>query len=120
MREAGRALGQNLPGQAVGPQSEAIDQMQQGAQAMIEGLLRQLGQGSPQPSNFLGLFGGARDPLGRNALGRGYNDDGRTRVPDEADVQRSRAILEELYRRANDFDRPALERDYIRRLLRRF
>lgn len=120
MRDAGRALGQNLPGQAVGPQSEAIDQMQQGAQAMIEGLLRQLGQGSPQPSNFLGLFGGARDPLGRNAPGRGYNDDGRTRVPDEADVQRSRAILEELYRRANDFDRPALERDYIRRLLRRF
>ena len=71
MRDAGRALGQNRPGQAVGPQSEAIDQMQQGAQAMIEGLMRQLGQGSPQPSNFLGLFGGGRDPLGRNAPGRG-------------------------------------------------
>ncbi len=120
MREAGRALSQDLPGDAMGPQGRAIEEMRQGTQAMLEALLRQFGDGPAQSANFPGLFSGARDPLGRSLPGRGYQDDGRTRVPDEADLQRSRAILEELYRRANEFDRPALERDYIRRLLRRF
>ncbi len=63
---------------------------------------------------------GERDPLGRGMLGRGFQDDGRTRVPDESELQRSREILEELYRRAGERDRPRFERDYIRRLLRRF
>ncbi len=42
------------------------------------------------------------------------------KVPDEADLQRSREILEELHHRAGEFRRPVIERDYIRRLLRRF
>ncbi len=121
MRDAGKALGEGQPSAALGPQGEAIDQLRQGAQAMLQALMEQIGQGGPpQPNNLMGLFGGARDPLGRNLPGRGYQDDGRTKLPDEADLQRSRAILEELYRRANDFNRPAIDRDYIRRLLRRF
>lgn len=120
MRGASRALRENRPGDAVGPQTEAVDQMQQGAQAMLESLLQQLGQVSRRPGENRGLFGGERDPLGRGFLGRGYQDDGRTRVPDEAALQRSREILEELYRRAGELDRPAGERAYIRRLLRRF
>ena len=120
MREAARALAEKLPGEAMGPQTEAIDQMQQGAQAMLETLLQRLGRESARPGENLGMFGGERDPLGRGLLGRGYQDDGRTKVPDEADLQRSRAILEELYRRAGEFGRPAVERNYIRRLLRRF
>ena len=120
MRESSQALGRDQPSAALGPQGEAIDQMRQGAQAMISALLERLGQGPPPPPNLMGLFSGARDPLGRSTPGRGYQDDGRTNVPDEADLQRSRAILEELYRRANDFNRPAIDRDYIRRLLRRF
>jgi hypothetical protein len=35
-------------------------------------------------------------------------------------MQRSREILDELYRRAGEFQRPAIERDYIKRLLKRF
>ena len=34
--------------------------------------------------------------------------------------QRAREILDELRRRAGDFNRPQLELDYIDRLLRRF
>ncbi|MFQ5784577.1 MAG: TIGR02302 family protein [Alphaproteobacteria bacterium] len=120
MRDAGRALGENRPGQAVGPQTRAVDQMQQGAQAMLDAMLAQMGRAPPRPGQGLNLFG-QRDPLGRGLMGRGYQNDGsRTKVPDEADLQRSREILDELYRRAGDFKRPPIERNYIRRLLRRF
>ena len=120
MRDAGRALGEQLPGQAVGPQSEALEHMQAGSQAMLEAMLEQLDRSPPRPGGNLGMFNGARDPLGRGVLGYGYQDDGRTRVPDEADLQRSRTILEELYRRSGELGRPALEREYINRLLQRF
>ncbi|MEE8274747.1 MAG: TIGR02302 family protein [Alphaproteobacteria bacterium] len=119
MRDAGRALSDNQPGQAVGPQTRAIEQLQQGARAMLEALLEQYGGRPMRPGTGMGLFGD-RDPLGRGVLGRGYEDDGSTRVPDEIDLQRSREILDELYRRAGEFRRPPVERDYIRRLLRRF
>ena len=71
-------------------------------------------------NEMMGPLGNEFDPLGRGLLGRGYQDEGRTKIPDEADLQRSREILEELHRRAGEFRRPAIERDYIRRLLRRF
>ncbi|MEM6627979.1 MAG: DUF4175 family protein, partial [Pseudomonadota bacterium] len=64
--------------------------------------------------------GGGRDPLGRNVGGAdaGYGDD--VDVPDQAERQRARDILDELRRRSDD---PRVEEDeleYLRRLLRRF
>jgi hypothetical protein len=53
-------------------------------------------------------------------LGQGMQDESMTKIPDQADIQRSRDILDELYKRAAEYDRPALEREYIRRLLKRF
>jgi hypothetical protein len=41
-------------------------------------------------------------------------------IPSESDVQRARRILDELRRRAGERNRPALERDYIDRLLKQF
>ncbi len=120
MRDAGEALEQSLPGQAVGPQTDAIEQLQKGGQAMLDALLERYGQGRGRQGQQPGPFSGRRDPLGRGFLGRGYRDDGSVKVPEEADIQRSRQILEELYRRAGDLDRPQLERNYLRRLLRRF
>ena len=69
---------------------------------------------------MVGGLGDNLDPLGRGLFGRGYQDDGTTVIPDKADLQRSREILDELYRRAGEFHRPEVEREYIRRLLRRF
>ena len=120
MREALQALMSGMPGQAVRPQTESIDQMRQGAQSILESLLEQMGRAPPRPGGFVGGLGDNLDPLGRGLFGRGYQDDGSTRIPDKADLQRSREILEELYRRAGEFQRPTLERDYIRRLLHRF
>ena len=121
MRRAEEALGRNLPSVAVGPQGEALDQLQQGIQSFVDQLLEQmapgggisLGQGRPPPS-------GRRDPLGREMPNLGGVDTGDVAIPDEADVQRARAILDELRRRLGEHRRPELERDYIERLLRRF
>ena len=121
MRRAEEALNQSLPSVAVGPQGEALDQLQQGLQSFVDQLLEQmapgggisLGQGRPPPR-------GGRDPLGRDMPNLGGVDTGDVAIPDEADVQRARAILDELRRRLGDRQRPVLERDYIERLLRRF
>jgi hypothetical protein len=42
------------------------------------------------------------------------------KIPDQADVQKSREILDELRRRSGERTRPEIERDYIDRLLKRF
>jgi uncharacterized protein (TIGR02302 family) len=120
MRDALQALAAGLAGQAVEPQTTAIGEMQQGAQSLLEAMLEEIGQAPRRPGGLTGGFGNRLDPLGRGLLGRGFQDDSRTAIPDEADVQRSREILDELYRRAGEFQRPALERDYIERLLKRF
>ena len=54
------------------------------------------------PENSLAAFAGA--------IAAGYGI--------ECDIQRSREILDELYRRAGERQRPESERDYIERLLR--
>ncbi len=120
MREALQALSAGQPGQAIAPQTSAIDEMRQGAQSLLQSMMEALGRAPPRPGGMTGGFGNNLDPLGRGLLGRGYQDDSRTQIPDEADMQRSREILDELYRRAGDFQRPAIERDYIKRLLKRF
>lgn len=61
-----------------------------------------------------------RDPLGRAQRGAAPGDDGATRIPGRAELQRSRQLLEEIRRRAGEAARPEAERDYLRRLLRQF
>ena len=47
-------------------------------------------------------------------------DTSTVRIPEKADLQRTRQILDELRRRAGEHRRPSLERQYIDRLLQRF
>ena len=61
-----------------------------------------------------------RDPAGRPLNGLGGLDGRDVKIPEEADLQRSREILDELLRRAGERFRPNIERDYIDRLLKRF
>ncbi|MEZ5997396.1 MAG: DUF4175 family protein [Hyphomonas sp.] len=60
----------------------------------------------------------SNDPFGRPAGGLGNNDDS-VRIPEEAERQRAKDILEELRRRYNESDDEE-EREYLRRLLERF
>ncbi len=123
MRESTESLSEGQPGQALGPQQEALDQLQQGAQAAARALAQQQPGGPGQFGQMPGQFGNVNpnnDPLGRPLDGANGLDTGRVQIPDEADVQRARQILDELRRRSGDSQRPVIERDYIDRLLRRF
>jgi len=69
MREARDALGREQPGDAIDPQSRALDQLQQGLQAMAESFMERMSEGQPMPgSGSVGMGAGfGRDPLGRSS-----------------------------------------------------
>lgn len=118
MRDAVGNLERGEAGQAVEPQSEALDQLQQAGRSMIDELARQMGMGEPGPEQA-GETNPGFDPLGRPPGGRGL-DSRDVVIPGEADIQRARDIRDELYRRSGERTRPQFERDYIDRLLERF
>ncbi|MDP6953870.1 MAG: DUF4175 family protein, partial [Alphaproteobacteria bacterium] len=118
MREAREQLRGGRPDRAVGSQAEALQQLQEGAGEIIE---RMMGQGEgnqPSDQGFQRSNDGGRDPLGRVPPNNRGNAIGRVDIPEVSDVQRSREILDELYRRAGERSRSEEERDYIQRLLR--
>ena len=120
MRDAVDALSRRSAKDAVPAESEALDQLQQGARAMAQSLARQLGLFGQINPNLDEQGRPRTDPLGRQPPGIGGLDSSTVRIPEEADLQRARDIRDELRRRSGDRDRPFLERDYIDRLLKRF
>ena len=133
MRGAAQALeGQNA-GEALAQQGTALDRLRETAQQMMQQFMaqgmmpgQQPGQpGQPGQQGQNGVTPGQRpgqntDPLGRPIPGMGADISNRVEVPDKADLQRAREILEELFRRAGERFRSIEELDYLNRLLRRF
>lgn len=125
MRQSSDQLGEGQAGQAVPPQNEAIDQLQQGARAATQDLMQQLSRGGqmrPGPGEPVGdVPDRERDPFGRDAenAGRGMNTED-VKIPEQDKVQDARRIRDELRRRAGQRARPAPELEYIERLLRQF
>jgi len=131
MRGAADALSQGQPGNAIAPQTEALDQLQQAARSMAEQMMGKNGDGSPdgrEPGDRSGTNQTDRDPFGRlNAQDHadgGVDEGGRMRMGEGPSgnyaLEKARGILEELRRRAGERSRPELERDYIDRLLKQF
>jgi uncharacterized protein (TIGR02302 family) len=127
MRDATGALQRGQPSEAIGPQTEALDQLQQAARDFAQQLQQRLGKGWGDPSDDeIGATDRdqrgrvERDPFGRPTSSNGTFDQGDVRIPDENTLQKSRQILDELRRRAGERSRPPIELDYIERLLRRF
>jgi hypothetical protein len=121
MRQARDALQQGEAGAALDPETQALDQLRQGGQAMMQEMQRMYGQGQGQmPGQQFGQAPNNRDPLGRSMYNQGGADLWGERVPTELDLGKARAILEELYRRAGQRHRPTQELDYLNRLLQRF
>jgi uncharacterized protein (TIGR02302 family) len=126
MRDAAGALQRSQPGEAIGPQTEALDQLQQAARDFAQQLQQRMGQGWGQPNDWIGATDRApgdrieRDPFGRPLSNNGTYDQGDVKIPDQNILQKSRQILDELRRRAGERSRPVIELDYIERLLRRF
>ena len=119
MRRSTKALEGNRPGASVPAQTEALDQLREGARAATEQLMKKFGgamaaagQGRPW-----GQQPGQQDPFGRRTLGNQGAAQGDVEIPSESDVQKARRILDELRRRAGERQRPPVERDYIDRLL---
>lgn len=119
MRDAVKALERGAPGDAVPSQSQALDMLRQGREAMRQGLRPQFGQEGGDPQD-IDAFGPARDPMGRVMPGFGNFDSNDVKIPEHGAIQRARKIQEELQRRAGERQRPEIELDYIDRLLRRF
>jgi hypothetical protein len=96
-------------------QRQAIEDLSKGANSLAQTLMSQMtAQGRPGPGQNPDT-----DPLGRtpgtaNSLGDHIT------VPGERDLQRAREILQELQRRASEQGRPAIELEYLERLLKRF
>jgi uncharacterized protein (TIGR02302 family) len=132
MRGAAEALRQGRPGDAIGPQTEALDQLQQGARGLGQRMMgRNQGNGPGdygEPDAQDNLRQAQHDPFGQARSPDeegGWTEDGgpmRRGTGPEFDtaLRRAQAILEELRRRAGERDRPAIERDYIDRLLKEF
>lgn len=129
MGDAEGALeGGDLPG-ALGDQARALAELQQGAQSMALQMLRQPGQGQGQgPGQQQGLAQPGEegfDPLGRRLPSENEDqpfgvDSSQQGIGDGEQARRALEILDELRSRALDRSRPALERNYLERLLRRF
>lgn len=111
MDGAAGQLGRDQWDEAAQSQAQALAALQQATREALE----QLGSAGQGVQGMV-----PRDPLGRPLRGAGMGDDGTTKVPDRAEVQRSRQLLDEIRRRAGESQRPEAERDYLRRLLRQF
>nr|WP_283949963.1 TIGR02302 family protein [Roseicella aquatilis] len=137
MREAQEQL--RGGGDARDAQQRALKALQEGGRQMAQSMQRQFGmgqdgeEGDPQDMAGENQPGGngqdqaqgqgeGRDPLGRRSRDvNGTADNGAdTRVPEEAEMLRTRKLQEELRKRGAERERPAEELDYIDRLLRRF
>ncbi|MGH7014753.1 MAG: TIGR02302 family protein [Stellaceae bacterium] len=126
MGRAADALHQGNPGQAIGPQTDAVDALQQAARALASQIQsREMGAlGNPGDSDLPQV---RRDPFGRllpTDEGNGSADDGGAlrmgKAQNDYALEKAKQILDELRRRAGEPDRPAIERDYIDRLLQEF
>ena len=139
MSEAGDALREGRDPRDA--QGRAIRALTEGSRQMAQQMQRQFGQqpgegeeegegddmaGNPeqggQGQDQAQEQGPGRDPLGRRTReAPGAQDNGSdTRVPDEAEMLRTRRLQEELRRRGAERERLPAELDYIDRLLRRF
>jgi uncharacterized protein (TIGR02302 family) len=125
MGRADQALGAGRPGSAVNEQSSALDALRQGAQNLAQQLANGQGNGpgsgmSGQATRGFTNNAPGTDPLGRPQRSTGADLGSTVKVPDEIDTQRAREILDAIRQRLGASGLPALERDYLERLLEPF
>jgi len=127
MRDSSEALGRGAPGDAVGPETEALDALQQATKDMMDQMTGAFGG----PGGFSDLPDGAMPNAERDPLGRPPATAPREPIPTAGyawAAPTSTASASSARRRswtscagAPATPRwPEIERDYIDRLLRRF
>ena len=123
MGEARDDLQQGANSDAVRDQMDALDRLNEGAEALAQEM--QQGQGEGQAEGEREGRGQGRDqsrndPFDRPTSSYGALDGRSTKVPDQALIDRARELMRELRRRAAEPARPTLELEYFERLLERF
>ncbi|MEM7238632.1 MAG: TIGR02302 family protein [Pseudomonadota bacterium] len=128
--EAGEAMGsardsleEGQNSGAVQDQMDALDRMNEGAQALADQM--QNGQGDVGADGQGNRDGETRDraetdPFDRPLGAYGSTNGNQTKVPDRSALDRAREILDELRRRSAESYRPEVELDYFDRLLDQF
>lgn len=131
LEEAARSMGQarddlqaGANSEAVRDQMDALDRLNEGAEALAQELQEQ-GQGEAQAQGDRQGRGQGQDqtrndPFDRPTSSYGALDGRSTKVPDQALVDRARELMRELRRRSAEPSRPQLELEYFERLLDRF
>lgn len=104
MMRAGDELGGGKLEDAVVSQAQAIQSLKEAENAMAQ-------QGEKTQAKGTGDNG---------SQGLGESDPSKSVIPAESDLGRAREILDEIRRRAGDWQRPDVERRYLDRLLDRF
>lgn len=123
MEEAQRDLEGGSLGDAVRDQMEALQRLDEGADALAEAV--QNGQGDTAARGAQDGEGRVGDNLESDPFdrpsGRYGEYDGRaTKVPDRSVMDRARELMNELRRRSAEQERPQIELDYFKRLLDQF
>ncbi|MCB1531442.1 MAG: DUF4175 family protein [Alphaproteobacteria bacterium] len=119
MEQSAQALGENAPDISSPHQEKAIEHLKSAQEKLSE-------QFTARMENMTGMMFGSGtryDPLGRPYRDPGSGDGGdgsQVKVPSDAEQKRAREILDLLRRRSGERDRPMLEREYYRRLLKQF
>ena len=118
--QGAQTMGRTDKGAAVDAQGRAIQAMREGAQGLQQQMNGQgrNGQGRYQARRMRPGEQSGDDPLGRRREGNIGRDDGPLREMGSV-AERARKVMEELRRRLADPNRPAEERDYLERLMKR-
>ena len=117
MGQAEGALGQGEGERAVGEQGRALEALRRGAQNMMQQMMQAMQGDDGEGENGGRQQNADRDPLGRPRATTGPDYGESVKVPDEIDTQRARQILEAIRKRLGNALSPALEREYLERLL---
>ena len=122
MREAIEELEQGDLAEALDSQSEAMEALRDGMEALGEALAGDQGDDPGQGQAEGNMFAERplEDPLGRQAGNSGAFGTEESFEQREEAFRRARELLDEIRRRSAEQDRPEVELDYLRRLLDRF
>ncbi|MGR3435398.1 MAG: TIGR02302 family protein [Shimia sp.] len=120
MDRAEDALRNDDLAEAIDEQSNAMEALRDGMRALGEAMQREQRQGQGQETRQGEANPAQRDPLGRDATGRGNVGTEEQMLDGEDPRQRARELLDEIRRRSAEAGRSEAERDYLNRLLDRF
>lgn len=121
MEEAEQALRNGQLAEALDNQAEALEALREGMRNLGDALARNRQQdGSRQGQAQTRDQTNGRDPLGRESNGRGSSATQGDTLLKEDVRRRAQELLNELRRRSGDRSRPAVELDYLKRLLDKY